>query len=69
MASVSRYLRQNILGLVAIFLALNAGAYAITVTDLEPDYKAPWNSGGIQRGVGAGFLISGGRIMTGTGTW
>jgi hypothetical protein len=26
--SVSRYLRQNVLGLVAIFLALNAGAYA-----------------------------------------
>ena len=24
----------------------------ITVTDLDPDYKAPWNSGGIGRGVG-----------------
>ena len=30
MVSVSRYLRDNVLGLVAIFLALNAGAYAIT---------------------------------------
>lgn len=30
MGSISRYLRQNVLGLVAIFLALNAGAYAIT---------------------------------------
>jgi hypothetical protein len=30
MGSVSRYLRQNVLGLVAIFFALNAGAYAIT---------------------------------------
>jgi hypothetical protein len=28
--SISRYLRQNVLGLVAIFLALNAGAYAVT---------------------------------------
>lgn len=36
----------------------------ITATDVEPDYKAPWNSGGIQRGLGAGFLIEGGRIMT-----
>ena len=36
----------------------------ITATDVEPDYKAPWNSGAIQRGTGAGFLIAGGRIMT-----
>ena len=36
----------------------------ITATDVEPDYKAPWNSGGIQRGIGAGFMIEGGRIMT-----
>ncbi len=36
----------------------------ITATGVEPDYKAPWNSGGIQRGIGAGFLISGSRIMT-----
>jgi S1-C subfamily serine protease len=36
----------------------------ITATETEPDYKAPWNSGGIQRGLGAGFIIEGGRIMT-----
>ncbi|MDQ6860161.1 MAG: serine protease [Verrucomicrobiota bacterium] len=36
----------------------------ITATELEPDYKAPWNSGAIQRGVGAGFVIEGNRIMT-----
>jgi S1-C subfamily serine protease len=36
----------------------------ITATEVEPDYKAPWNSGGIQRGVGAGFVIEGNRIMT-----
>src|SRR6266487_1760839 len=36
----------------------------ITATSVEPDYKAPWNSGGIERGVGAGFVISGNRILT-----
>lgn len=36
----------------------------ITATEVEPDYRAPWNSGGIQRGVGAGFVIDGSRIMT-----
>jgi len=36
----------------------------ITATAVDPDYKAPWNSGGLQRGVGAGFVISGNRIMT-----
>src|SRR2546421_5088211 len=36
----------------------------ITATSAEPDYRAPWNAGGLQRGVGAGFVISGNRIMT-----
>src|SRR5213078_4738248 len=36
----------------------------ITATSVEPDYKAPWNSGGIQRGVGAGFVIDSHRILT-----
>lgn len=36
----------------------------ITVTEVEPDYRAPWNAGGLQRGVGAGFVIDGNRIMT-----
>jgi S1-C subfamily serine protease len=36
----------------------------ITATAVEPDYKAPWNAGGIQRGVGAGFVISSNRILT-----
>ena len=36
----------------------------ITATEVEPDYRAPWNSGAIQRGVGAGFVIDGNRIMT-----
>jgi S1-C subfamily serine protease len=36
----------------------------ITATAVDPDYRAPWNAGGLQRGVGAGFVISGNRIMT-----
>src|SRR4051812_22411216 len=24
----------------------------ITATEVEPDYRAPWNSGGVQRGIG-----------------
>ncbi|MEP7014531.1 MAG: trypsin-like peptidase domain-containing protein [Verrucomicrobiota bacterium] len=36
----------------------------ITATAVEPDYRAPWNAGAIQRGVGAGFVIEGNRIMT-----
>src|SRR5437016_11651547 len=36
----------------------------ITATSVEPDYKAPWNAGGLERGVGAGLGISGNRIMT-----
>ena len=43
---------------------MNQSVVRITATDVEPDYKAPWNSGAIQRGVGAGFLIDGDRIMT-----
>ncbi len=36
----------------------------ITATAVEPDYKAPWNAGVIARGIGAGFVIDGNRIMT-----
>jgi len=36
----------------------------ITTTAVEPDYKAPWNSGAIGRGIGAGFLIDSSRILT-----
>jgi S1-C subfamily serine protease len=36
----------------------------ITATAVEPDYRAPWNAGALQRGVGAGFVISGNRILT-----
>lgn len=54
-------------------LAVMAASYAapvarslvrIEATSQEPDYKAPWNSGEVGGGVGAGFVISGNRIMT-----
>src|SRR5882762_4252916 len=36
----------------------------VTATSVEPDYKAPWNAGGLERGVGAGFVINGNHILT-----
>ncbi|MEI6035897.1 MAG: trypsin-like peptidase domain-containing protein [Verrucomicrobiae bacterium] len=36
----------------------------IEATFQEPSYKAPWASGEVSSGVGAGFIISGDRIMT-----
>src|SRR5256714_5037334 len=36
----------------------------ITATSVEREYKAPWNAGALQRGVGAGFVSGGNRIMT-----
>jgi len=36
----------------------------IEATFQEPTYKAPWNPGDVSGGVGAGFVISGNRIMT-----
>lgn len=36
----------------------------IETVSQDPDYNAPWNTGSIGRGVGAGFVIDGNRIMT-----
>src|ERR1700746_1939382 len=36
----------------------------ITTTSQEPDYEVPWNPGSISGGVGAGFVVDGGRILT-----
>ncbi|MFZ4680886.1 MAG: trypsin-like peptidase domain-containing protein [Terrimicrobiaceae bacterium] len=36
----------------------------IQETSQEPNYKAPWSGGEVNGGVGAGFIISGNRIMT-----
>src|SRR5581483_1806095 len=36
----------------------------ISVTEQEPNYKVPWMAGNIAAGVGAGFVISGNRVMT-----
>jgi len=58
--------------LILIFLATGAAYSApvarslvrIEATSQEPNYKAPWNPGEVSGGVGAGFIISGNRIMT-----
>src|ERR1041384_3493912 len=36
----------------------------ITATEVAPDYRAPWSAGMLGRGIGAGFVIEGNRIMT-----
>lgn len=36
----------------------------ISTTSQQPDYAVPWNPGSVTGGVGAGFVISGNRIMT-----
>jgi len=36
----------------------------ISTTSQQPDYNSPWSPGSIGQGVGAGFVISGKRIMT-----
>jgi S1-C subfamily serine protease len=36
----------------------------VTTTSEDPDYKVPWNAGNITRGIGAGFIIAGPRILT-----
>lgn len=41
-----------------------ASMVRISVTSQQPDYSSPWMPGSISGGVGAGFVISGKRIMT-----
>ena len=36
----------------------------VSTTSQNPDYKVPWNPGNIERSIGAGFVISGSRIVT-----
>lgn len=36
----------------------------IQATSQEPNYRAPWSGGEVASGVGAGFIITGNRIMT-----
>ncbi len=36
----------------------------IQATSQEPNYRAPWSGGEVVSGVGAGFVVSGNRIMT-----
>jgi S1-C subfamily serine protease len=36
----------------------------IQTVSQDPDYSAPWNSGSVEQGIGAGFVIDGERILT-----
>lgn len=56
---------------VLLVVSLNAQAaevgkslVRIEATAQEPNYKTPWSPGEVGGGVGAGFVISGNRIMT-----
>jgi S1-C subfamily serine protease len=44
--------------------ALRRNLVRISVNTQEPNYQVPWNAGPLGGGVGAGFVISGRRIMT-----
>lgn len=41
-----------------------ASMVRISTTSQQPDYSIPWAPGNVMRGVGAGFIIEGRRIMT-----
>ena len=43
---------------------LSASVVRIEVAIQDPDYRAPWDAGHIEGGVGSGFIISGKRILT-----
>lgn len=51
-------------GEVAFAAPVARSLVRIEATSQEPNYKAPWNPGGVSGGVGAGFIISDNRIMT-----
>ena len=64
--------RLRLLLLLAVFFSTNsfgapgpaASMVRISTTAQQPDYLVPWNPGNVGGGVGAGFVISGKRIMT-----
>jgi len=63
--------RAACLTLLALLLASplsaaepSASMVRISTTSQQPDYNSPWSPGALGQGVGAGFVISGKRIMT-----
>lgn len=44
--------------------AIRRSVVRIAATSQEPNYRVPWEAGGVVQGVGAGFVIGGERIMT-----
>lgn len=52
------------LSLPALAAPVAQSLVRISTTSQEPNYRVPWSGGEITGGVGAGFIISGNRIMT-----
>lgn len=57
------------LALLAVTIPTQAARVAdslvrIQATSQEPNYRAPWSGGAVVSGVGAGFVVSGNRILT-----
>ena len=44
--------------------AIRKSLVRISTTSQDPNFKVPWTPGSVGGGVGAGFVISGSRIMT-----
>jgi len=66
---MSRLLAGLLCAWLAPALTLSAARVAdslvrIQETSQDPNYRAPWSGGDLISGVGAGFIISGNRIMT-----
>ena len=64
MSALIRYLRDNILGLVAIFLALSAGAYAIDVAPRDSVTSKSVRNGAIKRVDLARKSVDGTKVST-----
>ena len=50
--------------LAAEGLAIQKSLIRVTTTAQDANYRVPWEPGSIEEGVGAGFVISGSRILT-----
>ena len=66
MSALIRYLRDNILGLVAIFLALSAGAYAIDVAPRDSVTSKSVRNGAIKRADLARKSVDGTKVLDGS---
>ena len=66
MSALFRYLRQNVLGLVAIFIALSAGAYAVEVAPRNSVTSKSVRDGAIKRADLARKSVDGAKVLDGS---